>query len=304
MSNWNTPKNINWKKDVMPIIKERLIILNKYGIIPTLRTIFYSLVFLNVIPNSHNYYKYLTNYTKQARLNGELPIDCFADQNLPRITNSLNEFGNTKEYLQKIVNYLEAVSSTHSLQEEDKCNNKNNNPYNDIEVWIEKNTQSFTFHNLLKNYAINIISNKGIDTTSFVNKNINRLKQSLKDNKKVHIRYFGNFDLFSDNIDTTIKNNIQAFDLNIDFKKIAITEDQMRKYHLPENPNPEIIRKLDNNLRKDFFISKYGRLFQIELESLQAYAPERFKNIILESVNDILNKDKKYENIKNINMII
>lgn len=304
MSNWNTPKNINWKKDVMPIIKERLIILNKYGIIPTLRTIFYSLVFFNVIPNTHNYYKYLTKYTKQARLNGELPIDCFADQNLPRITNSLNEFGNAKEYLQKIVNYLEAVSSTHSLQEEDKCNNKNNNPYNDIEVWIEKNTQSFTFHNLLKNYAINIISNKGIDTTSFVNKNINRLKQSLKDNKKVHIRYFGNFDLFSDNIDTTIKNNIQAFDLNIDFKKIAITEDQMRKYHLPENPNPEIIRKLDNNLRKDFFISKYGRLFQIELESLQAYAPERFKNIILESVNDILNKDKKYENIKNINMII
>lgn len=304
MPNWNTPININWKKDVMPIIKERLVILNKYGLIPTLRTIFYSLVFFNVIPNTHNYYKYLTKYTKQARLNGELPIDCFADQNLPRITNSLNEFGNAKEYLQKIVNYLEAVSSTHSIQEEDKCNNKNNNPYNDIEVWIEKNTQSFTFHNLLKNYAINIISNKGIDTTSFINKNINRLKQSLKDNKKVHIRYFGNFDLFSDNIDTTIKNNIQAFNLNIDFKKIAITEDQMRKYHLPENPNPEIIRKLDNNLRKDFFISRYGRLFQIELESLQAYAPERFKNIILESVNDILNKDKKYENIKNINMII
>jgi hypothetical protein len=126
----------------------------------------------------------------------------------------------------------------------------------------------------------------------------------LKDNKKVHIRYFGNFDLFSDNIDSTIKNYIQVFNLNIDFKKIAITEDQMRKFHLPENPNPEIIRKLDNNLRKDFFISKYGRLFQIELESLQAYAPDRFKNIILESINTILNKDKKYENIKNVNLII
>ena len=72
----------------------------------------------------------------------------------------------------------------------------------------------------------------------------------------------------------------------------------MRKFHLPENPNPEIIRKLDKNLRKDFFISKYGRLFQIELESLQAYAPERFKNIIIDSVSNILNKDKKYENMK------
>ncbi|HET8858286.1 MAG TPA: hypothetical protein VFM28_12245 [Nitrososphaeraceae archaeon] len=302
MSDWNIPKNINWKRHVIPIIKERLALLNKYGIIPTLRTIFYSLVFFNVIPNSHNYYKYLSKYTKEARIRGELPIDCFADQNLPRITNSLNEFGNAKEYIQKIVNYLEEVSSTHSKKEDHF--NKNIKSYNDIEVWIEKNTQSFTFHNLLKNYDINIVSNKGINTASFINKNINRLKQSLKDNKKVYIRYFGNFDLFSDNIDSTIKNYIQVFNLNIDFKKIAITEEQMRKFHLPENPNPEIIRKLDNNLRKDFFISKYGRLFQIELESLQAYAPDRFKNIILESINTILNKDKKYENIKNVNLII
>lgn len=303
MPDFNTPKIINWKKDVIPIIKERLALLNNYGIIPTLKTIFYSLVFLNVIPNSHNYYKYLSKYTKQARISGELPIDCFADQNFPRISKSLNEFGNAKEYVQKIVNYLEGISATSSIQEY-QFNNKENKSYNDIEIWVEKNTLSFTFHNLLKNHDINIVSNKGIDTPKFINKNLNRLKQSMKDNKKVYVRYFGNFDLFSDNIDTTIKNSIQAFNLNIDFKKIAIIEDQMRKFHLPENPNPEIIRKLDKNLRKDFFISKYGRLFQIELESLQAYAPERFKNIIIESLNNISNKDKKYENIRNVNMMV
>jgi hypothetical protein len=303
LPDFNTPKIINWKNDVIPIIKERLALLNNYGIIPTLKTIFYSLVFLNVIPNSHNYYKYLSKYTKQARISGELPIDCFADQNFPRISKSLNEFGNAKEYVQKIVNYLEGISATSSIQEY-QFNNKENKSYNDIEIWVEKNTLSFTFHNLLKNHGINIVSNKGIDTPKFINKNLNRLKQSMKDNKKVYVRYFGNFDLFSDNIDTTIKNNIQAFNLNIDFKKIAIIEDQMRKFHLPENPNPEIIRKLDKNLRKDFFISKYGRLFQIELESLQAYAPERFKNIIIESLNNISNKDKKYENIKNVNMMV
>ena len=303
MPDCNTSKIINWKKNVMPIIKERLVLLNNYGIIPTLKTIFYSLVILNVIPNSNNYYKYLSKYTKHARVNGELPIDCFADQNLPRITNSLNEFGNAKEYVQKIVSYLERISANSSIQEY-QFNNKDNKSSSDIEIWVEKNTLSFTFHNLLKNYDINIVSNKGMDTTKFINKNLNRLKQSLKDNKKVHIRYFGNFDLFSDNIDTIIKNNIQDFNLNIDFKKIAIIEDQMRKFHLPENPNPEIIRKLDKNLRKDFFISKYGRLFQIELESLQAYAPERFKSIIIDSVSNILNKNKKYENIKNINLMV
>ena len=298
---WNLYNNIKWKKDVIPIIKEKLTLFNNYGIIPTLKTMFYSLVFLNVIPNSYNYYKYLSKNTTEARISGDLPIDCFADQKLPRITNSLNEFGNAKEYIQKIAKYLEEISSTR-LSQEYKFNKKYK-LYNDIEIWIEKSALSFTFQKLLNNYGVTIIANKGIDTSRFINKNLNRLKQSLNDNNKIYIRYFGNFDLYSDNIDNIIRNKIQEFNLNLDFKKIAIREDQMRKFHLPENPNPEIIRKLDNNVRKDFFISKYGRLFQIELESLQAYSPEQFKNITIDSVNEILNK-YKYENNKNIKMII
>jgi hypothetical protein len=298
---WNLYNNIKWKKDVIPIIKEKLTLFNNYGIIPTLKTMFYSLVFLNVIPNSYNYYKYLSKNTTEARISGDLPIDCFADQNLPRITNSLNEFGNAKEYIQKIAKYLEEISSTR-LSQEYKFNKKYK-LYNDIEIWIEKSALSFTFQKLLNNYGVTIIANKGIDTPRFINNNLNRLKQSLNDNNKIYIRYFGNFDLYSDNIDNIIRNKIQEFNLNLDFKKIAIREDQMRKFHLPENPNPEIIRKLDNNVRKDFFISKYGRLFQIELESLQAYSPEQFKNITIDSVNEILNK-YKYENNKKIKMII
>ena len=298
---WNLYNNIKWKKDVIPIIKEKLTLFNNYGIIPTLKTIFYSLVFSNVIPNSYNYYKYLSKNTMEARISGDLPIDCFADQNLPRITNSLNEFGNAKEYVQKIAKYLEEISSTR-LSQEYKFNKKYK-LYNDIEIWIEKSALGFTFQKLLNNYGVTIIANKGIDTPRFINNNLNRLKQSLNDNNKIYIRYFGNFDLYSDNIDDIIRNKIQEFNLNLDFKKIAIREDQMRKFHLPENPNPEIIRKLDNNVRKDFFISKYGRLFQIELESLQAYSPEQFKNITIDSVNEILNK-YKYENNKKIKMII
>jgi hypothetical protein len=298
---WNIPSNIKWKKDIIPIIKEKIRILNNHGISPTLKTIFYFLVFLSVIPNSYNYYKYLCKYTKEARISGELPIDCFADQNLPRITNSINEFGNAKEYIQKIVKYLEEVSSTHLSQEYNF--NDRHKLYNDIEIWIEKGALSFTFQKLLKNYGVTIIANKGIDTPIFINKNLHRLKLSLKDNKKLHIRYFGNFDLFSDNIGSIIRSNIQAFNLNLDFKKIAITEDQMRRFYLPENPNPDIIKKLNNNTRKDFFINKYGRLFQIELESLLAYSPEQFKNITANSVNEILNREK-FENSKNINMII
>ena len=303
MENWNTQKRVNWKNDVMPIIKEKLTVFNRYGIIPTVKTIFYSLVNLNIIPNSHNYYTYLSRYTNKARIIGDLPIGCFPEQDLPRITNSYSEFVNAKEYIQKIVNYLEETSVNPSTQDYD-FNNKSNYTYNDIEIWVEKNTLSFTLRNLLKNFSIKIISNKRTNNLEFITNNIKRLKCSVREDKKIYILYFGNFDLFNNDIDKIINNTLIGFNLNIDFKKIAVTENQMRKFHLPENPNPEIIRKLDSNLRKDYFIRKYGRLFQIELESLLAYAPEKFKNIVLESVNNILNKYRNCENIKNIHLMV
>ena len=303
MENWNIQKRVNWNNDVMPIIKERLTLFNRYGILPTLKTMFYSLVNLNIIPNSYNYYIYLSKYANKARIRGDLPIGCFPEQDLPRITNSYSEFVNAKEYIQKIVNYLEETSVNPSTQDYD-FNNKSNYTYNDIEIWVEKNTLSFTLRNLLKNFSIKIISNKRTDNLEFITNNIKRLKCSVKEDKKIYILYFGNFDLFNNDMDKLISSAVIDFNLNIDFKKIAVTENQMRKFHLPENPNPEIIRKLDSNLRKDYFIRKYGRLFQIELESLLAYAPEKFKNIVLESVNNILNKYRNCEHIKNIHLMV
>jgi hypothetical protein len=302
MENWNIQKRVNWNNDVMPIIKERLSLFNRYGIIPTLKTIFYSLVNLNIIPNSFNYYAYLNKYATKARIRGDLPIGCFPEQDLPRRKNSYNEFVNAKEYIQKIVNYLEETSSNHSSQD-GNFNNKSNPTNNDIEVWVEKNTLSFTFNNLLKTFSIKIISNKRNNNLEFITNNIKRLKCSVKEDKKIYILYFGNFDLFNNNIDKIINKAIIDFNLDIDFKKIAVTENQMRKFHLPENPNPKIIRKLDRNLQKDYFIKKYGRLFQIEVEALPAYAPEKFKNMVLESVNNIFQKYQNCENIKNIHLM-
>ena len=301
MLNWNTQKRVNWRNDVMPIIKERLELFDRYGIIPTLKTIFYSLVILNIIPNSYSYYKYLSKYTNHARVRGELPISCFPEQDLPKSTNSSDEFVDAKQYLQKIVNYLEETSLNPSIQDY-HFNNKSDHLYNDIEIWVENNGISFTLHNLLNDSGIKIISNKRTNNLGFINKNIKRLKYSLKKDKKITILYFGNFDLFNTDIDKMINNTLINFNLNIDFKKIAITENQMRNFHLPENPNPEIIRKLDSNLRKEYFIRKYGRIFQIELESLQAYSPENFKNLVIGSVNNILNNYKNCKNINNIHL--
>ena len=155
MENWNIQKRVNWNNDVMPIIKERLSLFNRYGIIPTLKTIFYSLVNLNIIPNSFNYYTYLNKYANKARIRGDLPIGCFPEQDLPRITNSYSEFVNAKDYIPKIVNYLEETSENSSPQDS-SFSSKSNSTNNSIEIWVEKNTLSFTLRNLLKHITTSL----------------------------------------------------------------------------------------------------------------------------------------------------
>ena len=107
----------------------------------------------------------------------------------------LDGFVDAKQYIQKIVNYLEETSLNPSIQDY-HFNNKRDHFYNDIEIWVENNGISFTLHNLLNNSGIKIISNKRTNNLGFINKNIKRLKYSLKKDKKITILYFGNFDLF------------------------------------------------------------------------------------------------------------
>ena len=47
---------------------------------PTLRTMFYRLVSLEIIPNTKQSYKSLSSATVKARKLGEIPWDCFSDQ--------------------------------------------------------------------------------------------------------------------------------------------------------------------------------------------------------------------------------
>src|SRR4030095_11653594 len=70
----NIKKNINWKKDVMPIIKERLNLWSSQQITPTLRTLFYTLVSLNVLENTPERYGYLSKFTARARENSQIGV--------------------------------------------------------------------------------------------------------------------------------------------------------------------------------------------------------------------------------------
>jgi len=60
--------------------------------------------------------------------------------------------------------------------------------------------------------------------------------------------------------------------LGVDFKRVAVTEEQMDRFNLPRNPDSETLRKLKRDTRAKSIMSRHnGDLFQIEVDALQAY---------------------------------
>jgi hypothetical protein len=219
MSVNSSSSKLDWKNEVMPVIKDRLNFYSKQGIVPTLRTLFYALVSLEIIPNTQNDYQYLSKFTSIARMKRELPIDCFADQSR-RIIDVNDEYVEPKEYIELYIAHLEHFPKIYPLQIPKWYNQPNY-----VEVWIEKDALSGTFLSILKDSGLRIAPNKGFTSLTFIYENIKRLKSYAKDGKELHIRYFGDLDPSGENIEEVINEKIKAFQINVDFKRIAVTEE-------------------------------------------------------------------------------
>jgi hypothetical protein len=98
----------------MPIIKERLVLYASQQIVPTLRGMFYTLVFLNILQNTSVRYDYLSRFTARARENGDLPIDCFAD-NVRQVIEIDDDYETVEEYLQRGINHINYAAINYEI---------------------------------------------------------------------------------------------------------------------------------------------------------------------------------------------
>jgi hypothetical protein len=79
----------------------------------------------------------------------------------------------------------------------------------------------------------------------------------------------------------------------VDFERIAVTEEQIQEYNLPPTPeDSETLDKLHRDSRTNRFVDKHhGKLFAVELDALLAIAPEEFKWIVQDSVEQYFDED-------------
>ena len=278
---------INWANEVLPHILERLEKFEEQEIKPTLRAMFYALVSLSVIPNAQNYYKGLSKFTARAREAGVLEMDCFAD-NSRGLVNEPREYETIKDYVSFLVKALERGPEVYN---ESFLPMWHDQP-NYVEVWVEKDALVGTFESVLKDKGVAIVPNRGFSSVSFMYDNVQRLQEKQEDHEFIHVLYFGDLDPSGDAIDDIIENKFELYGLEgVDFERIAITEEHVRAFNLPKNPDPDTVAKLRRDTRSPAFEAKYGELFQIEVDALQAYAPGEFKAIIQDSVMAYFDQD-------------
>jgi hypothetical protein len=275
---------IDWKS-VVDYVNEKSSWFIERDITPTLRTLFYRLVSLEVIPNTNQAYKQLSSATVKARKKGKLPWNVFSDENRLVLSNFVEEYQTPEQYVQSHIDLLKQASQNYTVPRWHK-------QLHYVEVWIEKQALADTFSSFLRSCDVRIVVNRGYSGWSFLYENCMRLLEVKRSGKEIHILYFGDFDPSGDDMDDHLDNALRYFGLeDVDFQRIAVTEEQLEQFNLPPMPkSKEMIDKVNHDTRTNGFIRKYGRLYIVELDALLAIVPDEFKSIVQGSVDQFFNQ--------------
>jgi hypothetical protein len=268
--------------------------LDSFGFPPTLRTMHYRLYSLMVIPNTQSSYTTLSDRTARARESGILPIDCFAGDTRRVIGEFPDDFEyqEPEEYIDNLIDALKDIPAYYKNQV-----SRWHNQDHHVEIWTEKKAMIRTFESILGNREVLIVPFGGYTSITYHNDNCNRLERFQNAGKKVHILYFGDVDSTGLDIERDIETKLEQCDMDdVDFKRIALTEEQIRRFNLPTDPDAKTLEKLNKDTRSNGFRSVHnGELFQVEIDALTAYAKDEFRDMVLGYVdayfdNDIYNE--------------
>lgn len=273
---------MDWETEILPLIQSRLDVFKQHNIIPTLSIIFYYLVSIMAVSNSQRDYQNFKKYFYKARKTGKISLSNLGVNNHDTQFQPMYEkYIPLIDYINQEIARLESIPYIYART----IPRWHNQPHY-VEMWIEKASLLPTFRNILKERQVRIILLNRYNYLNSLDENIRRLIYYKEQGKKLHINYFGDPNHFFKNIRDSYTENPKYF-LDLDFKKISITQRQIKKFKLPENCktiNDTKHKKL-NASSKSFITKDDRKNLKIELNTLIGVAPKEFKKIVLDSVD-------------------
>ena len=261
-----------WKQYVRPIIKSQ--------IAPnTGRGLMYILKSKQILVKKD--YKGLITHLRDWRKDGRIGWDQIADGSGRGIINDFSDFESPDEYIKSRYNELLHAGQFYH----DYLNNDwrwyGQKHY--VEFWLEKHAIAGTTSALVGDRYVRVGFNRGNTGWRYMHDCCQRLRNELytrdinsNDSQKrirrtIHVYYLGDRDQQGDHMDLEIRAQLRFFGMlhSVDFERIAITDEQVKSYNLPQN-----------------FESGEG----YEVDALNAYNPQQFAKLIDEHINKHFDK--------------
>lgn len=243
---------------------------SKQGFVLTLRQLYYQFVARGFIPNRQKSYKRLGGIIVDARLAGKIDWDHLEDRT--RNLKTLQHFDGPQDALDKLYNWYHV----------DMWSNQKCRP----EVWIEKDALAGVIQGVCQENDVPYFSCRGYTSLSEMYGAAERLKRHERDGHQPYIIHLGDHDPSGIDMSRDIFDRLgKVFGAWFQFKRVALTMDQVEEYNPPPNP----AKVTDSRYNK--YLVKYGD----ESWELDALEPSKFRSLIedeLAGVRDQAQWDK------------
>jgi len=236
----------------------------------TLRALHYQLVSRGMT-NNIDHYKKVVNAMTYARWGGIISFDTFSD--LDRVM-----IGSTKYEETILEDKIEEGKNQVGLWMRVYNKNKWENQPNYVEVLIEKKALQGVFTDVCRKWKVGMGACKGYPSLTFLHEAYLRFKEAQDNGKNIIILYFGDYDASGEDIPRSIGENMNKFGIDIEIKRIALMEHQVKEWKLPHAPTKE----------SDTRAANWDGIGQVELD---AVSPNKIISLCEEAISDVFDEE-------------
>lgn len=257
---------------------------------PTIRSVYYVLGSMNIIPLTRSGYKSLDAKIVAMRKAGTIPWGFFA---VKRGTSDEASPYNDPEFW---ANYwVEGLRNAHIEYSLPRWFGQKNL----VEVWVEKDGLLGATANWLSGRDVTVRAPQGYGAWEFIHESMKKIERELRRQKKeeIHILYAGDLDPSGKDIPRFMEKEAIAhfealFGVEVDFEEIALTPEQVAEHNLPEQPDSaDVIEKIHRDPRLRWYQERYPPDTFVELDALYALATDAARELIRRKVDAFFDED-------------
>jgi hypothetical protein len=247
-----------FSKATLKVIAQASKILDEYsaqGFVLTLRSLYYQFVARDLLPNCQKSYDRLGSIIGDARLAGLIDWEHLEDRT--RNLATLQHFVSAQDALDKLAGWYHI----------DMWANQQWRP----EVWVEKDAVSGYIAQVCEENDVPFFSCRGYTSLSEMWRASLRLRYWTNSGQQPYIIHFGDHDPSGIDMGRDICERLRrTFASDLEFKRVALTMDQIEEYKPPPNP-----AKITDS-RYSVYVSNYGE----QSWELDALEPMKFRQLI------------------------